>query len=181
MSHYPDPHQGSANPYPHPSPGDSFPQQNPPSGGFPSGEMVPHGQNPQTGGWQAPPEHYQAAAPQQQPLTVIGDIAITQHEVITPAGRFPIAGTTWTVTDMSQYNENISTAGIVLAVVFIWFCLLGLLFLLLKEQKWSGNIQVTVQGHGMFHSTMVGVHGPNTVAYVMQQVNYARQLSAMAA
>jgi hypothetical protein len=34
------------------------------------------------------------------------------------------AGSVWTVTDMSHYQQSISTAGGVLALVFVCFCLL---------------------------------------------------------
>jgi hypothetical protein len=75
--------------------------------------------------------------------------------VITPNGSYPIRGSVWTVTDMSYYQESISTAGIVLAILFVWFCLLGLLFLLMKERRMVGYVQVTVQGNGFHNSTMI--------------------------
>lgn len=79
---------------------------------------------------------------------------------------------------MSYYQESISTAGIVLTILFVWFCLLGLLFLLMKDRRLVGYIQVTVQGDGFYHSTMIPVVGPHSVLSVHQQVNYARGLAA---
>ncbi|RNL80765.1 hypothetical protein [Halostreptopolyspora alba] len=187
MSHYPDP-QGPGDFYPDPQPAsDPFFGQQMPPGGQHNAEVAPYDPAAaQTGGWQAPPE-YQPVPTSGQPLTTIGDIAVFQHEVVTPAGRFPIKGSTWTVTDMSQYSENISTTGVVLAIVsvllFIWACglgLLGLLFLLMKEHKYTGHVQVSVQGNGIYHSTMIPVHSAQAVPHVMQQVNYARSLAAMA-
>ena len=108
---------------------------------------------------------YGGGQPEPQ-LATIGDISISQHWVSTPGGPHPIRGSIWTVTDMSRTEETISTAGIVLAILFVWFCLLGLLFLLMKDRR-------TV-------STMVPATSPQTVIGVHQMVNYARSLAAVA-
>lgn len=125
----------------------------------------------------AEPVDYRGGQPEQW-LATIGDIAISQNWVLTPTGPHPIRGSVWTVTDMSYYQESISTAGIVLTILFVWFCLLGLLFLLMKDRRLVGYIQVTVQGDGFYHSTMIPVVGPHSVLSVHQQVNYARGLAA---
>ena len=122
---------------------------------------------------------YRGGEPEQW-LTTIGDIAVSQNWVATPTGTHPIRGSVWTVTDMSHYSESISTVGVVLAVIFVWFCLLGLLFLLMKEHRFGGYIQVTVQGSGFHHSTLIPAVGPMSVMRVNQQVNYARTLAAAA-
>jgi hypothetical protein len=116
----------------------------------------------------------------EQWLATIGDISISQHWVMTPTGPQPIRGSVWTVTDMSQYQESVSTAGVVLAILFVWFCLLGLLFLLMKDRRYGGYIQVTVQGSGFYHSTLIPAGGLQSVMSVNQQVNYARSLAAAA-
>jgi hypothetical protein len=110
-------------------------------------------------------------------LMTFGDIAVTHHWVVLPAGNFPVSGTTWTVQDMTRYEEKISTTGIVLAVIFVWFCLLGLLFLLMKEQRLTGWVQVTVQGPGMHHAAMIPA-SPTAMHQAHQFANYCRQLSA---
>jgi hypothetical protein len=125
------------------------------------------------------PVNYPAGQPEQW-LATIGDISISQHWVLTPAGPQPMRGSVWTVTDMSHYEESISTVGIVLAILFVWFCLLGLLFLLMKDRRMVGYTQVTVQGNGFYHSTMIPVVGPQSAMFVRQQVNYARSLAAAA-
>jgi hypothetical protein len=83
----------------------------------------------------------------------------------------------WTVTDSSHYQERIHPAGIVLAILFIWLCFLSLLFLLMKQRTLSGFVQVTVQGSGVYHSTLTPA---GTLPMVTQQVNYARALAAAA-
>lgn len=113
-------------------------------------------------------------------LATVGDINLTQHWVQTPAGTFPIKGSVWTAIDRTQYQESISTAGIVLCVIFIWFCLLGALFLLMKDRKYVGYIQVTVQGNGFHYSTMIPVLHSGTGFDVNNTVNYARSLAAAA-
>jgi hypothetical protein len=125
------------------------------------------------------PIEYQAGEPERW-LATIGDISYSPHWVATPTGTHPIKGTVWTVTDMSHYSEGISTTGIVLCLIFIWFCLLGLLFLLMKERRYMGYIQVTVQGSGFFHSTLLPAGRPQAMITVTQQVNYARTLAAAA-
>ena len=125
------------------------------------------------------PVNYGAGLPEQQ-LAAIGDIGVSQHWVITPTGAYPIRGSVWTVTDMSHWQERVSPAGVVLCVIFILFCLLGLLFLLIKERTISGYIQVTVQGNGFHHSTLIPATSPDSVVSVNQMVNYARSLAAAA-
>jgi hypothetical protein len=122
---------------------------------------------------------YQGGQPEQW-LQTIGDISISQHWVMTPTGPYPIRGSVWTVTDMTHWQEGVSAGGVILCIIFVWFCLLGLLFLLMKDRKLVGQIQVTVQGKGFYHSAMIPVTGPQTVMNVHQLVNYARSLAAAA-
>ncbi len=119
----------------------------------------------------------------EQPLVVIGDITCTQNLVITPSGTCPpIAGTQWVVTDMSVSTERMSQTGLVLAIVgFFMVCFLSLLFLLMKERRTTGYIQVTVRGAGGFmHVTNIPAYTPVTMGDVSGRVNYARTLAAMA-
>jgi hypothetical protein len=44
-------------------------------------------------------------------LATIGDIGVSQHWVITPAGSYPIRGSVWTVSDMSHWEESMSPVG----------------------------------------------------------------------
>lgn len=84
------------------------------------------------------------------------------------------------MTDMWRWEESISTVGVVLCIIFVWFCLLGLLFLLMKDSHMVGHIQVTVQGPGFYHSTAIPVSDPDAMARVHQLVNYARVVAAAA-
>ncbi|SIO89592.1 hypothetical protein [Nocardiopsis sp. JB363] len=159
------------------------PDAQPPGWGLPpeqhtGGQLEPYGTP--TGGY-TPAEAgnpYPHPAPEPT-LVTIGDIAVTQTSVITPAGRFPIKGSVWTMSDMSRTEQSTPTWAIIVAIlIFWWTCLLGLLILLVKESKTSGHVQVTVQADGKYHSTQLPVNSPVLVRQINQQVNYARSLAA---
>ncbi|MFD5032820.1 hypothetical protein ACFVWX_22495 [Streptomyces sp. NPDC058220] len=113
------------------------------------------------------------------PLVSIGDITVMNDSIITPSGTLPLRGAVWNATDMSRTEEKIPTHAIILAVVFFLFCLLGLLFLLMKEKTTTGFIQITVTSGGRHHSTMVPANHEGAFQMVMGQISYARSLSSM--
>ncbi|MEV7421194.1 MULTISPECIES: hypothetical protein [unclassified Streptomyces] len=113
------------------------------------------------------------------PVLSIGDITVVGDQIITPSGTIPLRGAVWNATDMSRTEERIPPVAIVLAIVFALLCLVGLLFLLMKEKKTTGFIQITVTGGGRHHATMVPANHPNAFQMVMGQVNYGRSLSSM--
>jgi hypothetical protein len=78
-------------------------------------------------------------------LVTIGDIVVTQTWVVTPSGTRPRAEVSYAATPMYQTTRGIPTWAIVCAIVFFVFCLLGLLFLLVKEERTTGHLQVTAQ------------------------------------
>jgi hypothetical protein len=80
-----------------------------------------------------------------QPLVQIGDISVDQDWVRTPSGSAPTAQVPWSLQDLTHRDLVIPTYAIVLAVVTsVLTCLLGLLFLLIKEDRTTGWLQVTV-------------------------------------
>ncbi|GAA1583535.1 hypothetical protein ACYTFC_11115 [Streptomyces globosus] len=107
----------------------------------------------------------------------IGDITIAGDQIITPSGTMPLRGAMWNATDFSRTETKMPTHAVVLAIVFFIFCLLGLLFLLMKEKVTTGFIQVTVTSGGRHHSTMIPATDQNTFHWVMSMVNQARSLS----
>ncbi|MFF5564271.1 hypothetical protein ACFY7Z_04140 [Streptomyces sp. NPDC012623] len=113
------------------------------------------------------------------PVLAIGDITVVGDRVVTPSGTIPLRGAVWNATDMSRTEERIPPVAIVLAIVFALLCLVGLLFLLMKEKRTTGFIQITVTGGGRHHATMVPADHPDAFQRVMGQVNYGRSLSAM--
>ncbi|MBX6751658.1 MAG: hypothetical protein IRY85_18700 [Micromonosporaceae bacterium] len=170
-----DPYGSAPTGYPPPPPsGPETPSvsQNPypvtPPGGYPA---------PTSGG--APGQASGDVTAYEPPLVTIGDIVVTKNTVQVPHGRYPLRGTTWTVQDSTQVTEEIPAYAIVLAIVFALFCLLGLLFLLIKEKKYSGFVAVSVAGPGFYHSTHLPA-GPTTAMWAHDQVNQARALAAAA-
>lgn len=113
-------------------------------------------------------------------LVTIGDIGANQSVVVTPSGTRPIREVHWMFTDMSRTTETIPTWAIVCTVLFVWFCLLGLLFLLAKERRTEGSVQVIVQGPGFVHTVQLPVCSSAQAMDYNQRVNYARSLSAAA-
>jgi hypothetical protein len=111
-------------------------------------------------------------------LVTIGDITVTATSVHTPSGTVPIGDVTWTVNDMSTTTQGIPTWAIVLAIVLFLACFLGLLFLLVKEEKTQGTVQVTVQGRGFVHTSQIPVYSKAQVADVFARVNHARTIAA---
>jgi hypothetical protein len=109
-------------------------------------------------------------------LVTVGDVIVTQSWVVTPSGTRARREVSWTVTPMYQTSTGIPTWAIVCAIIFFVFCLLGLLFLLAKEQKTTGHMQVTVQSPGFIHTTYVPVSSPMQANDVADRVNYARAL-----
>lgn len=144
--------------------------------GFPAAAPEPSDQppygwgQPSTGGYGMP----------SAPLVTIGDIACTQTEVITPSGTCPIANTVWTFTDMSRTQKVMPTWAIVATVIGVFFCLLGLLFLLVKEERTEGWAQVVVQGPGFLHQTQLPVTSVMQLQDYNARVAYARSLVAAA-
>ncbi|MFJ3710959.1 hypothetical protein OG204_23420 [Streptomyces sp. NBC_01387] len=131
-----------------------------------------------TYGYPAPP-NLPVPAGGGAPLMTLGDITVVPDGIITPAGTLPLRGAVWNATDMSRTEEKIPTVAVVLAIVFALFCLVGLLFLLMKEKKTTGFIQISVTSGGRHHTTMVPAWGPQSFQQVMGQLNYARSLSSM--
>src|SRR5712691_9594210 len=132
-------------------------------------------------GWvNTPGASLEPHVPDEPVLVTIGDISVTATRVFTPSGSVPVSEVSWNLTDMSQTTEAIPTWAIVCAIVFFVFCLLGLLFLLVKETRTQGSVQVTVTGKGFVHTTQIPVVSPAQIADLGARVNHARGLSASA-
>jgi len=114
-----------------------------------------------------------------EPIRVqLGDIGVTDTRVHTPVGSYPLRGTTWTVSNQTFVTQGIPAWAIVLAIVFFIFCLLGLLFLLVKERRVNGAVQVSVAGPGFSHSTYIPVYNEMAVFQVSRQVDWIRYQAA---
>lgn len=129
----------------------------------------------------APSPPPSAPVPVPQPfLLTIGDIGITADAVVTPNGSGPLAGTQWIVTDRSITTTRIPPWAIVMAILFALACLLGLLFLLVKETVTQGYVEVSVRTGNVVHVTQLPVSNAADVNRWRQLVHQAQSLTAQA-
>jgi hypothetical protein len=107
----------------------------------------------------------------------IGDIAIMGDSVITPNGSGKLAEAQWLFSDFSRTETKIPTNAIVLAIVFAFLCLIGLLFLLMKEKVTTGYVEVTVRLGDVMHRTSIPVTNQTQIDHVRQLVGSAQSMS----
>ncbi|WP_433551225.1 hypothetical protein ACQP08_26460 [Micromonospora zamorensis] len=109
----------------------------------------------------------------------IAEIAVSPPVIRTPAGVLPLAGATWHVADYWQREEKVATWALVCAIVG-FFCLafFSLLFLLVKETRHHGTVQVTVTNGAQQYVARIPVSDQGQVQHLNNQVNYARSLSS---
>jgi len=158
-------------------PPDFYKQPTQQAGGWPQGQA---GQPPGPGAAMQPiPASTGAVAASGEPILVqIGDISVTQTTVFTPSGSRALNEVQWSVNDMTVTSQVIPTWAIVCAIVFALACLLGLLFLLVKETVIKGTLQVTVHGSGLVYTTQIPIATAEQVADFNARVYYARTLSS---
>lgn len=117
-------------------------------------------------------------APQQATFLVsVGDVHATATEIITPSGTFPLNAVNVTAFDQTHTTQKTPTWAIVMAVVTFWFALLGLLFLLAKEQVTQGYVALTIESGGRRHTSQIPVSNAAQRADVMQRAAYLQQLA----
>ncbi|SCF41133.1 hypothetical protein GA0070216_114104 [Micromonospora matsumotoense] len=116
-----------------------------------------------------------------QPAAVqIGEILVSPPVIRTPAGVMPLAGANWYVTDYWQREEKIASWAIVCAILgFFCLTIFSLLFLLIKETRHYGTVQVTVTSGGHQYVARIPVVDQGQVQQINNQVNYARSLSTV--
>jgi hypothetical protein len=110
----------------------------------------------------------------------IGELGVTSSVVHTPAGDIPLRGSTWHVTDQ-WLTEQRTPAWAILAAI-VGFCVLtvfSLLFLLVKQTRYRGTVQVTVTNGPRQYVARLPVGTQAEVQAIHQQVNYVRSLAAL--
>jgi hypothetical protein len=137
----------------------------------PTQGMAPYGGGPQ------PPVPSPGHAAQEPILLWIGDIGVSQHWVVTPNGNAPLAGSQWIVRDGTRVEESIPGYAIALAIIFFIFCLLGLLFLLIKERRTSGYVEVTVRAGDVYHVTQLPARHAMEVDGIRRLVHQAQSMA----
>lgn len=140
---------------------------------------------PTTSAYPVYPQWNTAVAPMGAVLMQLGDITVTEHQVITPHIQFPLMASSWEVTDQWFQEQKTPTWAITLAILLtvVGFCfltvfsLLFLLFLLAKETRYTGVVQVRVSNGPAHHVTRIPVQSHSQVVYTHNQVNYLRALA----
>jgi hypothetical protein len=113
-------------------------------------------------------------------LVTIGDIVVSKSWVVTPTGTQRLTDVTWATSTLYWTSRRTPTWATVLAIIGAVFFLVGLLFLLVKEEKTvPRGVEVTVVGHGFIHVCVVP-GGEIQVLDVMRRVNYAQSLAIAA-
>ncbi|MFL6073001.1 MAG: serine/threonine-protein kinase [Mycobacteriales bacterium] len=113
-------------------------------------------------------------------LVTFGEISVTQTRILVPSGSYPLEGANWTVVDNTRTRERIPPYAIVLAVVFAFACLLGLLFLLIRERKTEGWVTITVQNRDVYFVQQIPVYASQQVFHLRAQIDHVRGLTAAA-
>lgn len=113
-------------------------------------------------------------------LVVIGDITVTTEQVLTPSGAFALADVSIYANDQSHVTRRTPGWAIVVAVIFALFFLIGLLFLLVKEEQVAGYVNVTVEAQGRRHVSMVPIQSAMARTDIMQRVGYVQTLTSNA-
>jgi hypothetical protein len=113
-------------------------------------------------------------------IAQIGEIQVTSAAVRTPAGEFPLRGTTWQVGEQWLPEQKTPTWAIVVTV--LGFFVVGpfsLLFLLVRTTVYRGVVQVTVNSWAHQYVARLVVTDQSQVQQIQQQVNYVRSLAAL--
>lgn len=118
-------------------------------------------------------------APQYYPTVVqLGDAAFSEAWVMTPIGTVPLRGTQLFITDQTRSERYTPGWAITLAIIGFFFFLLGLLFLLVKEERVVGYVQITITNGAFTYQTMEPVHFNRAAQMqdVQNRANYVRGL-----
>jgi hypothetical protein len=116
--------------------------------------------------------------PPEQVLVQIGEMAVTATTVYTPAGPIPLRGSQWSVQDQWLSEQKTPTWAIVLAIVgFFCVAIFSLLFLLAKETRFHGTVNVAVTNGGQQYVARIPVYNQQQVHHIYNQVNYVRSLT----
>lgn len=117
-------------------------------------------------------------APQEPVLVQIGELIVTRTTVHTPVGPIPLRGSQWTVQDRWLADRRTPTWAIVLAVVgFFCVLVLSLLFLLAKETRFHGTVDVGITNGRQQYVARIPVASMQQVHHIYHQVNYVRSLA----
>lgn len=109
----------------------------------------------------------------------IGEIVVRNDEVLTPLWNAPLRDCHFSVVDQSYTRSTTPQWAIILAILSFLFCLLGLLFLIVKEDETTGGVAITVSGSGgLTYTTYVPARSRFTAG---EAFSYVSQIQARSA
>lgn len=112
-------------------------------------------------------------------LVSVGNVHATQHHAVTPSGTWPLGEVTVAAQDFTATQSKIPTWAIVLTLITVWFFLIGLLFLIVRETKVTGTVAITVtHTSGGGFAEHVTVQHAGARIDVLQRVTYLQNLIA---
>lgn len=128
------------------------------------------------GKWYAPTvTEMQVQAPEPF-LFAIGDIGVSRSWIVTRSGNVPIEDAQITIADHTIRSKHTPGIIIVLVVLFIWVFLLSLLLLLIKQERVTGSVMVTVTGPGFYHVSHLPIYGATSVMLMHRNVDQANAM-----
>ncbi|SNT01790.1 hypothetical protein SAMN06309944_1787 [Micrococcales bacterium KH10] len=115
--------------------------------------------------------------PTQPTLVSIGNIHVGGEQVTTPVGTWSTADINISTQDNTQISTYTPGWAIALAVIFVWFFLLSLLFLLVRNPRMSGSVTVTVwASNGQSYSDTLWINNEYEHRDVFNRVQFAQNL-----
>jgi hypothetical protein len=110
----------------------------------------------------------------------LGEVSVSSTTIYTPAGEIPLKGSQWTLSDQWQAQHKIPAWAIVCAILLFFFlCFFSLFFLLAKETRYTGTIQITITNGPRQYVARIPVTDQRIAQHVNSQVNYVRSLASL--
>lgn len=124
----------------------------------------------------------------------LGDVQVYERVIVTPVGQWPMRGAQFLIAQQPQVVRRTTTAGVVLAICSVVLALvtaaftcgggliflLGLLFLLLKDEGLAGPAIVLVRSGGQMYQAQVPLVSPSQLPWLVNNINYCQALAARA-
>lgn len=111
-----------------------------------------------------------------QPLVSIGSVDVTENQVITPVGSWPLSEVNVSTFDQTWTRTYTPGWAIFMMVFFIWFFMLSLLFLFAKERHTSGHVTILIQAGPYSYTEQLPVGNALQHADVFNRVAYLQGL-----
>lgn len=109
------------------------------------------------------------------------NIAITDHHLAAFGVVTDLRGTEWSSTGSGTAQRSTPSWAIVMCVLLIWLCFIGLLFLAIKEERFVGEVTVTVRtAAGQARTESVPVTTTFERDQVLARVAWAQGVTARA-